>query len=77
MIPQLRTKIGEYPPLDTLTQDFLPTHAAAHYLGRQPQTLRQWAIKYDLSPIKPRRIAGRLAWSVADIRKMLTGKREK
>ena len=54
------------------TRATLPTHEAAHHLNRSPQTLRQWAMRGD-GPVQPRRIAGRLAWPVADIQRVLEG----
>ena len=54
------------------TRTTLPTHEAAHHLNRSPQTLRQWAMRGD-GPLQPRRIAGRLAWPVADIQRVLEG----
>ena len=48
----------------------LPTNEAAQHLGRQPQTLRDWACHED-GPIRPTRIHGRLHWSVAQIRQLV------
>lgn len=50
----------------------LNTNEAAFHLGRRPQTLRKWACHED-GPLRPIRINGRLAWSVADIRSLLAG----
>jgi len=57
---------------DGLTE-VLPTHVAAPYINRRPQTLRKWASQ-DSGPlgIRPIRINGRLAWRVADLRALLT-----
>lgn len=57
-------------PLDRETRTHVPTDCAAHYLNRQPQTLRGWAC-YDNGPIRAIRVNGRLAWPVADIRRAL------
>ncbi len=46
------------------------TAAAAYYLGRRPQTLRGWACMEN-GPIRPIRINGRLAWPVAELRRVL------
>lgn len=46
------------------------TACAAFHLGRKPQTLRVWA-SYENGPLRPIRINGRLAWSVAEIRRVL------
>ena len=57
-------------PLDRETRAALPTAEAAHHLGRQPQTLRGWACRDD-GPLRPLRINGRLAWPVAELRRVL------
>ena len=57
-------------PLEQVTNPTVPTNAAAYYLNRRPQTLRLWACFED-GPIRPIRIYGRLAWSVALIRELL------
>lgn len=61
---------GQFPPLDAETRETLPTDAAAFHLLRQPQTLRGWACLGN-GPIHPVRIAGRLGWRTADIRRLL------
>lgn len=61
---------GAFPPLEQVTKPTLETAAAAHYLNRQPRTLRTWA-QGRSGPIQPARICGRLAWPVAEIRKLL------
>jgi hypothetical protein len=48
------------------------TDTAAAHLDRKPQTLRTWACKEN-GPIRPIRINGRLAWSVADLRQLIKG----
>ena len=62
--------IKQFPPLETVNRPALDTAAAAFYLGREPQTLRIWAC-LENGPIRPLRINGRLAWPVADVRKLL------
>ena len=59
----------QYPPLELVTSPGVPTAQAAYYLIRRPQTLRIWAMTGH--PIKPLRINGRLAWPVADIRRLM------
>jgi hypothetical protein len=56
-----------FPPLEQITRPTVPTDAAAYYLNRQPQTLRAWA-SLENGALRPIRINGRLAWSVADIK---------
>jgi hypothetical protein len=58
-------------PLDEITKPALDTIEAAHYLNRQPKTLRAWANGQRGAPIQPTRIHGRLAWSVSGIRRLL------
>lgn len=58
-------------PLADEVRQFLPTDIAAYHLGRAPSTLRMWAC-LDKGPLKPRQIAGRLAWPVADLRRLLS-----
>ena len=59
-----------FPPLNAVTNPTVPTEPAAYYLDRRPQTLRAWACKED-GPLRPIRINGRLAWPVADLRRVL------
>jgi len=61
----------QYPPLDTVTKPNLTTAEAAHYLNRAQQTMRAWAMRDGIEGLRPTRINGRLAWCVADIRKLL------
>ena len=56
--------------LERETRSALPTNEAAFHLNRAQQTLRLWAMRED-GPLRPIRINGRLAWSVADIRRLL------
>jgi len=48
----------------------IDTNEAAFHLGRKPQTLRKWAC-HENGPLRPVRIMGRLAWSVADIMRIV------
>lgn len=57
-------------PLAQETRSALPTPEAAAQLNRAEQTLRLWAMRGD-GPINPLRINGRLAWPVADLKKLL------
>lgn len=59
-----------FPPLEHETRTVVPTEAAAFYLCRRPQTMRLWACS-ESGPIRPTRIHGRLAWKVADLRRLL------
>lgn len=60
-----------YPPLEAITAPTLPTNLAAHYLNRQPQTLRIWAMGRGNPPIRPVRVYGRLMWPTNQIRLLL------
>lgn len=59
-----------FPPLELVNRPTVPTEQAAHYLLRQPQTLRTWAMR-DSGPLRPVRINGRLGWPVAGIKAAL------
>jgi hypothetical protein len=61
-----------FPPLEQVTRPTVPTDQAAYYLNRQPQTLRAWAC-LENGALRPVRISGRLAWSVASIRALIKG----
>ena len=64
----------------TLPSDFLPLHletrthvttaVMCRHLGRREQTARGWASREN-GPLRPTRVHRRLAWSVADIRRLL------
>ena len=57
-------------PLAEQKATHVDTRTAAHYLGRVADTLRTWAWQQS-GPIRPINVNGRLAWRVADIRKLL------
>jgi hypothetical protein len=58
-----------FPPLEQVTRPTVDTAAAAYYLNRKPQTLREWAMTGKV--IKPTRCNGRLAWHVSEIKRVL------
>lgn len=60
-----------YPDINSETLLRIPTDQAAHYLLRRPQTLRIWAMRDGVGPIRPIRINGRLAWPLHDIKRLL------
>lgn len=66
----MTNKDTNFAPLDAETRSAVPTNQAAFHLNRRDQTLRGWACHED-GPIKPVRINGRLAWSVAEIKRLL------
>ena len=57
-------------PLAQETRATLPTAEAAAHLNRKAQTLRLWAC-HDNGPLSPIRVNGRLAWPVAELRRLL------
>jgi hypothetical protein len=61
---------AEFTSLVAETRHAVDTDCAAFHLNRQPQTLRYWAC-YETGPVRPIRINGRLAWPVADLRRVL------
>lgn len=67
----MATKVIHPVPLAQETRAALPTPEAAFHLNRAQQTLRLWAMKDGTGPIRPLRIHGRLAWPVADLKKLL------
>jgi hypothetical protein len=56
--------------LDLERRTHVDTACAAYHLGRKPQTLRVWASSEN-GPLRPVRVNGRLAWPVAEIRRVL------
>jgi len=60
----------QFPSLETENRPTVGTAAAAHLLGRKPQTLRNWAC-FETGPLRPLRINGRLAWKTDDLRRLL------
>jgi hypothetical protein len=56
--------------LDRETRAAVDTATAAYHLNRQPQTLRAWAC-LENGPLRPIRMNGRLAWPVAELRRLL------
>ena len=57
-------------PLDREVRTNLSTPEAAYHLNRAQQTLRLWAMREN-GPIRPFRVNGRLAWPVAELRRVL------
>jgi hypothetical protein len=57
-------------PLALEKRATLPTSEAAPQINRAEQTLRLWAMRGN-GPITPLRINGRLAWPVADLKRVL------
>jgi len=62
-----------HPALANEIRSHVPTACAAFWLNRSPQTLRAWAC-FENGPVRPIRVRGRLAWSVAAIKEVLNEK---
>jgi hypothetical protein len=60
----------QYAPIVRENRTVVSTNEAAFHLGRKPQTLRKWAC-LENGPLRPIRIHGRLAWLVADLKRLL------
>ena len=60
----------QYPRLEDVTKPNVTTAEGAYYLDRKPQTLRIWAC-LENGPLRPIRVNGRLAWPVAEIKRIL------
>jgi hypothetical protein len=59
----------QFPDLLTEKRPTVDTATAAHWLSRQPQTLRVYALTGH--PIRPVRFNGRLAWPVSEIKRAM------
>ncbi len=68
----MRNYLNQFTPIENEIRTHVSTAVAAFYLNRQPQTLRAWASSEN-GPIRPVRVQGRLAWSIASIRALLQG----
>jgi hypothetical protein len=68
----METIVNQFIPLELETRSRISTNAAAYHLSYKPQTLRVWACEEN-GPLRPIRINGRLFWSVAEIRALLSG----
>jgi hypothetical protein len=59
-------------PLAQEQRTHVDTNAAAHYLNRKPQTLRDWHCRGAYPDgLRPSAINGRLIWPVSGIKKVL------
>ena len=62
--------LQQFPPLELVNKPNVDTAHAAWLLNRKAQTLRAWAC-LENGPLRPMRINGRLAWPVAELRRVL------
>ena len=67
---KLNPKPNNFTPLHLETRSAVDTATAAYHLSRSPRTLWGWAC-LENSPIRPVRVHGRLAWPVAELRRVL------
>ncbi|MCE3602616.1 hypothetical protein LXA47_03215 [Massilia sp. P8910] len=61
-----------FPSICTEGRSHVETACAAFWMNRKPQTLRAWASQEN-GPLRPIRVNGRLAWSVFEIRTIMSG----
>jgi len=59
-----------FPSIEEETRTHVSTACAAFWLNREEQTLRSWASLQN-GKVNPIRVNGRLAWPVAEIKKVL------
>ena len=69
-LEQLTRKPDGFPDIRTESRTHVKTAIAAHWLGRQEQTLRGWAC-LENGPLRPIRVSAKLAWPVSEIRRLL------
>jgi hypothetical protein len=69
-LSSVSTHPADFIPLDHETRTHVSTRVMCYHLGRKEQTARGWACRED-GPLRPLRVNGRLAWAVADIRRLL------
>jgi len=60
----------DFIPLSQETRTHVSTRVMCVHLQRKEQTARGWAC-LENGPLRPIRVNGRLAWPVADIRRLL------
>ena len=68
--PEVVACPADFVPLHLETRTHVSTRVMCYHLDRKEQTARCWACHED-GPLRPIRINGRLAWAVADIKRLL------
>ena len=68
--PKIDACPAEFIPLHLEIRTHVSTNVMCYHLGRKAQTARGWAC-HENGPLRPTRVCGRLAWAVADIRRIL------
>lgn len=61
---------SDHEPLECVTKPNVSTTKAAYYLDRKVDTLQKWA-RSGTGPIRPLRVNNRLAWPVAELKRLL------
>jgi len=70
-VGQVRVRQAQqFQKLEDVAKPFVDTRECAYYMNRGAETLRKWALSGD-GLLHPVRIGRRLAWPVADIRRVL------
>ncbi len=70
-LEQLTRKPSDgFPDILLETRTHVVTNIAGRWLNRKDQTLRGWAC-LENGPLRPIRVSGKLAWPVAEIRRLL------
>jgi hypothetical protein len=71
-VQNIQQKSGLLADFEQLEKTHVTTVEAANLLGRRPQTLRGWACSENgPQGLRPRRVHGRLAWNLDEIRTLL------
>lgn len=60
----------DFVPLHEERRSHISTRLMCLHIGRKEQTARGWACNED-GPLRPIRVNGRLAWPVADIKRLM------
>lgn len=63
---------ADFVPLHLETRTHVSTKVMCRHLNRKEQTARVWAC-LENGPLRPIRVHGRLAWPVAEIKRILLG----
>ena len=66
----MQKQTEQFPTLESVTRPTVETAACAYYMNRASQTMRMHACM-GTGPLRPLRINGRLAWPVAELRRVL------
>lgn len=70
VVTKAATQPFDFVPLHLENRTHVTTSVMCRHLGRKEQTARIWAMREN-GPLRPIRVNGRLAWPVAEIRRLL------